>query len=143
MNETLTALSALVCKSHVGVGGLTNAQRTLALAVPALALPAGTTFDEAEVNALLKAALAGAAGFLDTDHVELRRWLVDSGWWRRDGYGRRYTRAPTDALPPALQAVARSLDGLDLAAWAGAQRAARRRERDARRAAWASRSGAS
>lgn len=139
MNETLTELSALVCKSHVGLGGLTHTQRTLALAVPALALPAGATVDEAEVNALLKASLAGAAGFLDTDHVELRRWLVDIGWWQRDGYGRRYARVPTDALPPALQAVARSLGGLDLAVWVGTQRATRQRERDARRAAWATR----
>lgn len=64
MNETLTELAAPVRKSHGGLdgpGGPTGAQRTLPLAVPALALPAGATVGGAGAHALLRAALASAA----------------------------------------------------------------------------------
>ena len=49
--------------------------------------------DEPGVNVHLKQALQGAARCLDTDHVELRRWLCDAGWLQRDGWGRAYQRA--------------------------------------------------
>jgi hypothetical protein len=31
---------------------------------------------------------------VQTDHVELRRWLVDAGYLARDGWGYAYVRGP-------------------------------------------------
>jgi hypothetical protein len=138
MPNELAELATLVIKSGVGIGGLSQDQRDLALSVPALALPIGRVADEAQVNRLLQDALAAQAAFLATDHVELRRWLVDAGWWCRDGYGRAYERTPLQALPEPLRRLTLSLDGLDLAAWVGAQRDEARARRAARRDVWAS-----
>jgi hypothetical protein len=138
MTNELAELAALVLKSGVGIGGLSRGQRDLALAVPALALPLGQVADEAQVNRLLQQALAAQAAFLDTDHVELRRWLVDAGWWQRDGYGRAYERTPVQALPDELRHLTLALAGLDLADWVATQRDAERARRAARRDAWAS-----
>lgn len=134
-------LAGWAAKQGVGLGGLGAQDLHLALAVAAWALPAGRSWTEAEVNAVLRRVLAEEARFLDTDHVELRRWLVDTAWWRRDGYGRAYERTPVEQLPPDLQAIAAAIDealaGQPLAAWLDAQRTAAQAARDARRAAWA------
>lgn len=102
-------LARLALKRGVGLGGLGAEDRAWALAVAAACLPPGDGpadgDDEAGVNRRLREALAGDAAFLDTDHVELRRWLIDTGWWRRDGFGRRYQRTPVAALPEALVAI--------------------------------------
>lgn len=129
-------LAPLVVKSGVMLGGLSQADRLLALALPAARLGEGQAASEVEVNARLRASLGEEAAFIDVDHVELRRWLVDSGWWRRDGFGRRYERVPTDALPGELREVADALAGLDLPAWAAACRDTLRRQREQRRQAW-------
>jgi Uncharacterized protein conserved in bacteria (DUF2087) len=136
-------LAALVIKQGVGLGTLTAAQRELALAIAACSLPvaAAEGFSEAEVNQALKRCLQAEAAFLSTDHVELRRWLVDSGHWRRDGYGRRYERAPLAGLPPERAGAVRALAGLDVPAWVAAQRARDAERRDARRRAWAAQHG--
>lgn len=130
------SLQSLVVKTGVSLGGLSEADRCWALAVPALRLAAGTVCTEAEVNALLKMCLQQEGAFLHTDHVELRRWLVDSGWWVRDGYGHAYRARPVEELPPHLQKVAMTLSGSDVAAWVVAQRQQAAREREARRQAW-------
>ena len=57
-------------------------------------MPLGTQVTEAQANDLLRQALGAQAAFLGTDHVELRRWLVDTHWWSRDGFGRAYWRTP-------------------------------------------------
>lgn len=139
MSPLLTELAALVCKRGVALGALTQPQRELALAVPARALPAGASFIEIEVNVALRLALAGPAAFIETDHVELRRWLVDTGWWRRDGYGRAYERVPTAGLRPSLQAIDAALDAIDLPHWIAERVAQQQAARDARRAAWSER----
>ena len=138
LTNELAELATLVLKTGVGIGGLSQDQRDLALSVPALALPLGRVADEAQVNRLLRDALAAQAAFLDTDHVELRRWLVDAGWWQRDGYGRAYERTPLQALPEPLRRLTLALDGHDLAAWVAAQRDEAQARREARREAWAS-----
>jgi hypothetical protein len=137
VTSELAELAALVIKSGVGIGGLSQDRRDLALAVPALALPQGQVADEAQVNRLLLQALAAQAAFLDTDHVELRRWLVDAGWWQRDGYGRAYERTPLQDLPEPLRRLTLALAELDLADWIATQRDAERSRRAARREAWA------
>ena len=139
VNDIRAELATLVCKRGVGLGGLTHPQRELALAVAAHALPLGASASESEVNLALKQALLAEARFLDTDHVELRRWLVDIGWWQRDGFGRAYRRTAEDELRPALQAIDAALAGLDLPAWIGERLTEHRTQGEARRAAWAPR----
>jgi hypothetical protein len=134
--QALAPLAALVVKTGVHLGGLSASQRAWALAVPALALPEGGAVPESQVNAVLKACLLAQGSFLDTDHVELRRWLVDTGWWMRDGFGRRYERVPTQSLGESLRPVAQVLQDLDLSAWVAGCRAAVQAERDRRRRVW-------
>lgn len=141
LSPTQQALAALVVKQGVGLGTLTHPQRLLALAVAAAALERGPSFTEAQVNAALKAWLAGPAAFLDTDHVELRRWLVDTGWYQRDGYGRAYTRTRSADLPPELQEIDAALAPLDLAPWIASQRERVQAQRQARRQAWMQQGG--
>lgn len=132
----LDLLRALCLKSGVSLGGLKDAERSLALAVPARRLGADAVVDETTANALLKAALADEAAFIATDHVELRRWLVDAGWWQRDGYGRAYRRVAPDDLAEPLRAIDSSLAGLDLPRWVADVREAARQQREQRRRAW-------
>jgi hypothetical protein len=141
-NPSLEGLATLVVKQGVAIGGLTQPQRELALAVPALALAPGVVSTEAGVNELLERLLAAEAGFLRTDHVELRRWLIDSGWWRRDGFGRAYERTTSAALRSPLAAIEGSLRGVDLPRWVAQQREAARGAREAKLTEWAARAGA-
>jgi hypothetical protein len=137
---SLRPLAPLFVKAGVGIGGLTDAQRRLVLGLVWAGLPAAP-MSERDVNEALKARLAGAANFLDTDHVELRRRLVDAGWLARDGFGREYQRVAAGALPPTLQPLATAFDGVDTDAVAAATRATHSAERDARQRAWTERKG--
>jgi hypothetical protein len=137
---SLQPLAALFLKNGVGIGGLSDAQRRLVLGLVWAGLPAAP-MSERDVNESLKAKLAGAANFLDTDHVALRRWLVDSGWLARDGFGREYRRVAGAELPPALRPLAAAFAGVDTDAIAAASRATHAAERDARQRAWAERKG--
>ncbi len=141
-DTTETLLAACVVKRGVGIGILDPASRSAVLALASLCLPADGVCTEAEANAQLKRCLAEEAACLDTDHVELRRWLVDSGFWQRDGFGRAYRRVAEDAAPPALAAVRQLLGGTQPACWVAAQAALRQRERDARKQAWEQRQSA-
>lgn len=129
-------LQSLILKTGVSLGGLSEADRCWALAVPALRLGGGAVCTEAEVNALLKLCLQQEGAFLHTDHVELRRWLVDSGWWTRDGYGHAYRAHMAEELPEHLQPIANALSGWDVTAWVIAQRQQAAQAREARRQAW-------
>lgn len=131
----LPLLALLVVKQGVGLGGLPPAQQARALCLVWAGLPS-VSVNEAGINQVLKAQLAGPAAFLDTDHVELRRWLVDTGCLRRDGYGRAYQQVPIDALPASFQPLARALEGMDTRAWVEDHRATQAAARAARRAAW-------
>ena len=69
---------------------------------------------------------------LATDHVELRRWLVDFRVLERDGFGRAYT---TGTPAAGISTAALEFAGVDLAALAHEAReadTARRAERKAR-----------
>lgn len=138
---TIERLAALVVKSGVSLGGLPDEDRQLALSVAAAALPLGEGLAEAQVNARLRRSLAEECAFLATDHVELRRWLVDTGWWRRDGFGRCYERVPVGELDEALRPLAERVSRLDLPAWVTGTREARRAERERRRQAHAAAAG--
>ena len=149
MNTTTTSSSAaplaswaaLVRKDGVGLGLLPQAQQRGALALVWSVLPQGAVLSEPQVNQQLKAALAGAVVCLDTDHVELRRWLVDAGWLQRDGFGREYRACSWDQLTTEQQATAAPLHDLDTGAWVAQQRAAALTERASRRASWLARKG--
>jgi hypothetical protein len=83
------------------------------------------------VNDALRAWLAGPGAMLATDHVELRRWLVDLKLVERDGYGRAYRRAPP---PPAFAAAVAAMAAIDAAAVAEEARTIHARDRAERRA---------
>ena len=134
----LDLLSRLVVKDGVSLGGLSADELNLALAWVWAGLPVDTVMNEPGINAVLKAQLAGPAVWLHTDHVELRRWLVDAGWLQRDGYGREYRRAavvPHQAIPHHA-ALTDALRGLDTTAWTAECRHAREAGRVARRQRW-------
>jgi hypothetical protein len=131
-------LAPLVVKDRVALGGLGEEHRALALGLVWAGLP-GHTLAEAGINDALRQQLAGAARCLGTDHVELRRWLCDSGWVQRDGWGRAYLRVAVHGLPAHLRTLGQALDeGFGTAgpaAWVEAHRAARAAARLARRQA--------
>ena len=137
MSQALQArLGQWVVKDGVSLGGLSPDERGLLFALIWAGLPAGP-FTERQVNEALRAQLEGAAACLHTDHVELRRWLVDAGWLRRDGFGREYRRVGLDSIGhEASRAVARELGSLDAGAWVAQQRASHNAQRAARRQAW-------
>jgi hypothetical protein len=136
--DPLAAIAALVVKDGVGLGGLADEARLQALGFVWAGLPR-TALSERQVNEALKAQLTGAARCLDTDHVELRRWLCDTGWLARDGYGREYRRVASPDLPERLRTLGPLLeatfDGGDTAAYTERLRARRQAEREARRRA--------
>jgi tRNA(adenine34) deaminase len=105
----------------------------LLLASAALYLPAGQLLTEKQANVCLKEFLAGAGAMLDTDHVELRRWLADLGFLRRSDYGTDYRRGH---FPDWLADAAAALDRAQLQVTATEARDARTRNRAARKQAW-------
>jgi hypothetical protein len=127
MNQTfdpaaMAALQPLVIKRGLSLGGLAPPQRAWLLGLVWAGL-GDRPMNEREVNDNLKAQLEGAAACLDTDHVELRRWLVDSGWMWRDGFCREYRKVQADAVPEAQGAVPRALarwTAAELSGWVAA-----------------------
>jgi tRNA(adenine34) deaminase len=99
------------------------------LAAAALAFDPDASYSEAQVNERLQTWIAGPGRMVDTDHAELRRFLVDMRLLSRDGYGRSYRRVPASgSLADALE----GLSGIDLIAIASDARDARA----ARKARW-------
>ena len=105
----------------------------LVLATAALHLPVEGALDERAANELLKKFLAGAGSFVDTDHVELRRWLADLGYLQRSDRGTDYRRG---RLPAWLEDAGRHLDPGQLADSIAAAQAAEAERRADRKAAW-------
>lgn len=105
----------------------------LVFATATLFFPADRLLDERGANAVLKHFLSTAGAMLDTDHVELRRWLVDTGFIRRSDFGSDYRRG---ALPAWLEQAAPALDPLQLAETVQQARDARDAQREAKRQAW-------
>ena len=136
------ALAALVLKEGVLLGGLAESDRAVALGLAWCALPDGVVLREGDVNAALKSCLADACSFLAVDHVELRRWLVDTGWLVRDGFGREYRRLEPGDLPQTLAPMALALRAIDPPRWVASLRAADVQRRAERRHAWEARQAA-
>lgn len=129
----LSRLETIAVKHDLALGLMGDADRVATLAFAAIHFVPGTAYDERSVNALLVDWLGRGGAMLRTDHVELRRWLVDGGWLERDGFGRRYAlavgapaRAASvlgDASADALTAAVARVRAVD------AQRRAERRAR--------------
>ena len=130
-------LSALVVKNGISLSLLAEADRALVLALAATAIEPGRAHREADVNRMLQNWLAGPGAMLRTDHVELRRWLVDAGFVSRDGFGRAYVRGEAEAARATAllgEGPAAALEDAVLT-----QRAARAAERASRRQAYTTR----
>jgi tRNA(adenine34) deaminase len=108
----------------------------LVCASAALFLPAEHRLTEAEANDCLRRFLAGAGRWLATDHVELRRWLVDTGFIHRSDRGTDYRRG---ALPDWLASAAQQLDAAALEQAVVEANARHEAARAARRQAWQAR----
>ena len=100
---------------------------------PTLFFPADKLLDERGANTVLKQFLSTAGAMLDTDHVELRRWLVDTGFVRRSDFGSDYRRG---TLPAWLAAAADGLGPREVTDAVAQAREARDAQRAAKRQAW-------
>jgi len=141
MQRTLSSVPAvdrfvaLALRRDISLGVLLSTHPrdfAVLLAAAAQPFPKEREFSEREVNDRLRTFLDNAGSMLGSDHVELRRWLVDFHLLDRDGYGRTYTAGTPSA---ELADLVRQLQGVDLVAVARAARedeAARRAERKAR-----------
>src|SRR5512147_804043 len=98
-----------------------------------LGFPADRVLDERAANDVLRSFLDGAGIMLDSDHVELRRWMVETGFILRSDYGTDYRRG---ILPAWLAEAAASLDAGQIADAVTTARTAHDSRREARRQAW-------
>jgi hypothetical protein len=138
-NAYIERLEALAPRQGLSLGGMHSASPAdfaLMLAAAAQSFTPATVYTEREVNGRLRAMLAGVGLMLAVDHVELRRWLVDTGVLTRDGFG----RANTPGVPsPAIAVAIEALAGHDLDAIARTARERDAARREARRSQWAQR----
>ncbi len=137
--QWLRRLAALSRRQGLGIGTLLGSARDdldLLLASAALQLPVGDGLGEREASARLSEFLATTGAMLDTDHAELRRWLVDLGFAVRSDRGSDYRRG---TLPAWLQQAAGELDPQRLRETVAQARAQLEGERQARKQAWLAR----
>jgi tRNA(adenine34) deaminase len=135
----LRRLAELSRRQGLAIGTMLGAARRdleLLLASAALHLPVDEGLSEREASERLRDFLATAGAMLETDHAELRRWLVDLGFVERSDRGSDYRRA---VLPAWLRAAAEQLEAQQLAEAVGQARAALASERQARKQAWLAR----
>ena len=105
----------LAVRRGIALGALRSGNaRDFAIVLAAAAQPfqPGRVFTEREVNDMLRTFLAGAGAMLATDHVELRRWLIDFRLLERDGFGRAYAAGTPG---PEFAAATAELSTVDLA----------------------------
>jgi len=139
MPATPTAVQrfgALAIRRHIALGALHSASLRdfeLVLAAAATGFVPGREYSEREVNDILRAFLGAAGAMLATDHVELRRWLVDFRVLERDGFGRAYT---TGTPAAGISTAAHEFAGVDLAELAHEAREADTARRAERKARW-------
>ncbi len=130
---TIAALERVAIKRGLSLGNLNRTDLLVVLALASLCLPAEGSLTEPEVNAALKAWLAGPGAMLRADHVELRRSLIDAGLWQRDGFGHAYERA-TAIADTELAAHIAALEALDATQIVSSARTRHEAERAARKA---------
>ena len=126
---TPSRLERIAVKSGLSLGLMGEADRAATLAFAAIHFVPGSGYDEKGVNAVLRDWLAEVGPMLRSDHVEIRRWLVDAGWLERDGFGRRYALAAS-----APERAAALLGDRSAAGWTACLQRARAAERERREA---------
>jgi tRNA(adenine34) deaminase len=99
----------------------------------ALAFPPNQSLSEPDANEILKRFLATAGVMVSTDHVELRRWMVDTGFLQRSDFGTDYRRG---VIPEWLADAAGALDFERIASTVAQARSADQTQRENRRRAW-------
>ncbi len=145
MGETITALtingwlermSQLALRQGVHLSTLqqkAGSDLELLFASAALAFPPDVSLAEPGANEILKRFLATAGVMVATDHVELRRWMVDAGFLHRSDYGTDYRRG---SIPDWLSTAAATLDFEAIAGAVAQARNANELQREKRRRAW-------
>jgi tRNA(adenine34) deaminase len=145
MSESMTSISAAGWLDRLaqlavrhGVHLSTLQQRDgrdleLVFASATLAFPADRLLTERDANEVLQRFLAGAGAMLATDHVELRRWMVDTGFIRRSDHGTDYRRG---TMPDWLAEAAAQLGFARIAEVVATARSEHDAQREARRRAW-------
>jgi hypothetical protein len=104
MRSHLDRLLEVSVKTAVTLRNLPIPTLHCVLATAALRFEGGRRWTEREVNNQLLDWLAHEGSMLATDHVELRRVLIDVGLLARDGFGRSYWRPPTgEAFAPIIE----------------------------------------
>ena len=139
IDDWLSRLAELGRRSGLSIGALHRTRRAdleLLLASAALHLPEEGGLDERQASERLRQFLHGAGAMLDTDHAELRRWMVDLGFARRSDRGTDYRRG---ALPVRLRQAAAAIDVAALAEAVTQARAVQEQRREARKQAWLAR----
>jgi len=138
-NDWVARMSQLALRQGVHLSTLqqkAGGDLELLFASAALAFPSDAAFTEKDSNEILKRFLAGAGVMVATDHVELRRWMVDAGFLQRSDYGTDYRRG---ALPDWLSDAAQQLDFERVADAVAQARSANELQRESRRQAWLAR----
>lgn len=113
-------LESLVVKTGLHLGVLCGPDRDLVLALAACGVEPGQPLREVEVNQRLVDWLVDLGQMLCTDHVELRRWLVDAEFVARDDWGHAYVRGRAN-----VELARQALGSTDSAALTTAVRSAR------------------
>ncbi|MEO8305352.1 MAG: DUF2087 domain-containing protein [Betaproteobacteria bacterium] len=135
-NPFLAAFRRLAITQGLLPGALQSGRQFDFVVVTAAAIVAftpGRDYSEREVNAILEDWLAGPGAMLATDHVELRRLLIDCRLLARDGYGRRYGRT---GAPEDWREAMDALGSVDLVAEAALARKRDGEARAHRKAQW-------
>lgn len=135
-NEWVERMSLLALRQGVHLSTLqqkTGGDLELLFASAALAFPSDISITEKDSNEILKRFLSGAGVMVATDHVELRRWMVDAGFLQRSDYGTDYRRG---ALPDWLADAAQHLDFERVADAVAQARSDNESLRESRRQAW-------
>lgn len=129
MQTHLSRLLDAAVKNGLILRNLPEPTLRAVLASAILRFPVDRRSSERDVNEILKQWLAREGAMLATDHVELRRTLVDSGLLARDGFGHAYWR-PTPSV--RFAAAVEELASHDLAALIDSARLERVERRRAR-----------
>jgi hypothetical protein len=84
---------------------------------------------EREMNAVLLAWLAEVAPAIESDHVSLRRAMVDEGWLVRDALGREYRAGDGRGAAAGFEASIDEVDPREVVRRAAEEAARRKRAR--------------
>jgi hypothetical protein len=129
----LARFASLATRQGLLISSLNDADLALLMHSASSRFSQDQVYSEACVNRALKDWLANEGCMLRTDHVELRRTLIDLQFLGRDGFGRAYTRPAT--APLRFRGVLETVGDSDLTAVAHEARDNFERQRAARRAA--------